>query len=758
MSDVGMVKRLVDRYGDWFNAPAYENRAGGTGRFTRELYPYTALFEPLQINSITVKNRIVMAPMGNIDMCEETGRPSPKMLEYFFARARGGTGLLTTGLVPVSQGIDPSVTEKEGLTYFPRIDSSRTNLAGWRDLAQGVHVYGSKIFIQLTAGLGRVGNPECLLTKKQFPVSASLNGNFYISGIPCLPLSGRKIKKIVRRFGQAAADAKTCGMDGVYLHGHEGYLMDQLTNPAFNRRHLGRYANWQQFGLDVVQDIRERVGFKYPIMYRIDLSLAFEETYGLETMRRSSLKKFTGGRTLEQSLDYMKALVDAGVDIFDVDLGGYDNWWLPHPPAGMPAGCFLELADYVKRHFETAGVRTRAGLPVAVVAVGKLGFPDIAERALRDHACDMVMLGRPLLCDPQWPSKVYRGAVDEIIPCIGCQEGCVNEFIEGGHPQCAVNARTGFEDLMPETPPQAEVPKHIAMVGGGPAGAVFAATAAQRGHRVHLYEKTDQIGGRVVAGSVPKVKFDIQNYLEFLRHSLTQLAKTDTLKIFYNTEVTPELLEAGAYDAVVCAVGTAEIAPPFKGAEQMHTVQATALLRHPELAQSARRIVVIGGGAVGLETAYWLRYEYGKEVTVLEMQPYFMYGACTSNRGHLIHYAKRGGIRLENCAQVTGFENGAVLVSKNVSKQVPDPYNTWAPILPENVDNPFARPIGDETVQLTVPADLVVYALGGKADSELFYAAQSRKVAPELYAIGDSFVPGRVLEANRSAYRLACEI
>ena len=208
----------------------------------------------------------------------------------------------------------------------------------------------------------------------------------------------------------------------------------------------------------MVKEIRRRVGDAFPIMYRIDLSLALNETYG-DRMNSGDLKKFRNGRTIEMTLEYMKNLVDAGVDMFDVDLGCYDNWWLPHPPGAMPPGCFLEVSKIVKDYFAKHKIKSNAGQDVPVVGVGKLGYPDLAESALRDGLCDMVMLGRPLLADPQWPNKVYSGRVDEIIPCIGQMEGCLNEFVEGGHPQCAVNPRTAFEDVYPEQLTPAEKPK-----------------------------------------------------------------------------------------------------------------------------------------------------------------------------------------------------------------------------------------------------------------------------------------------------------
>lgn len=751
------VQELVDSYGKWVK-DNIENKAGGTGRMTKELYPYDSIFSPIKINSITIKNRVVMGPMGNIDMCEETGRPNDKMLQYFFARAKGGVGLLTTGLIPISHGVDNTVTEPRKLSYFPRIDGTRTNLVGWRDLAQGCHAFGSKIFIQLTPGLGRVGNPQCLVDSMKFPGSASINPNFYISEIPCLRLSGRKLNKIIKNAGQAAANAKVCGIDGVYLHGHEGYLLEQLTNPAFNRRSIGKYSDYQRFGIDLIKEIRERVGKDYPIMYRIDLSLALNETYGEEGMNVKALKKFKNGRSIKETLNYMENLVKAGVDIFDVDLGCYDNWWLPHPPAGMPAGCFLEVSKIVKEYFKNNNIKSNAGLEVPVVAVGKLGYPDLAEQAIRDGKCDMVMLARPLLADPEWCNKAYRGEVEKIRPCIGCQEGCINEFVEGGHPQCAVNPRTGFEDIIPEIMPKAEKVKNIAVVGGGPAGIIFAITAARRGHNVELIEKNDKLGGKVICGSVPKIKFDFENYLKYLNNQVKEAEKLPNFKVNLNTEATTEYLKKKNYDSVVFAYGTKNITPKIPGIEEVNVVQATDLLTNPKLLGDSEKIVVVGGGVVGCETAYYLKYEHNKDVKVVEMLPYIMDGACTANRGHLIYYLNKENVELINCAKVISFNKGKVNIVKNVSKGVPNPNNTWQPILPANIQNPLAKKIGDETVNLSLDADLVVLAIGGKSDEGMYFEAQRLHAAPEIYNIGDSFKAGRVLEASRAAYNLALRI
>ena len=599
------LQDLEEFFGDWVRGDP-ENARGNCAKMTNTLYPYERLFSPIKVNKTLIKNRVVMGPMGNLMMCEETGRPNAKMLEYFFARAKGGVGLLTTGLIPVSHGIDPTVTEAGDRTMFPRIDRYRTVFAGWRDLAQGVHAYGSKIFVQLTPGLGRVGPPTCFMTKGKLPRSASFNPNFYIPELPCLRLTDYNLRRIVNNCGQAAADAKEMGLDGVYLHGHEGYLLEQLTNPAFNRRLLGRYSKPEQFGLEIIKKIRDRVGPDYPIMYRIDLSLALNETYREKMNTVPSLKKFRKGRSIEATLSYMKHLVEAGVDIFDVDIGCYDNWWLPHPPAGMPAGCFLDISRIAKEYFAANQILSNAQEEVPIVAVGKLGYPDLAEKALRDGDCDMIMLARPLLSDPDWCNKAYGGKVDEIRPCIGCQEGCVNEFILGGHPQCAVNPRTGFEDLLPEEVIPAQVKKKIAVAGAGPAGIIFAVTAAKRGHQVTLFEKSDRVGGKLNPGSAPKIKFDVANYVDYLKHQIRLAEEKYGLCLKLNTPVDLDLLKAGKYDTIVCAYGTKEIIPPFEGLDRVKWVLGVDLLENPKLLGDARKLVVVGGGVVGCETAYWL--------------------------------------------------------------------------------------------------------------------------------------------------------
>jgi 2-enoate reductase len=748
------IKAIIDRLGDWFkDAERLES-----GKMTSGLYPYEKLFEPIQVNRLKLKNRIIMGPMGNIGMADETGKPGPKMIQYFIERAKGGAGLITSGMTPVSWKDDPSYEDLDSTGIFPRLDSHRTVYSGWRDIVEGCHAYGARFFIQLAPGVGRVGSPECLVKKHRLPVSASWNPNWYIPQIPCRPLTDRECRRIIRHTGQAALDAKEMGVDGVYLHGHSGYLIEQMTDPAYNKRRLGRYSNWQSFGLELVREIRKRCGAAYPIHYRIDLSLCLRETYGDRLDTDKLLKRFRNGRTAAMTLEYMKNLVKAGVDMFDVDLGGYDNWWLPHPPNGMPPGVYLSAAELVKKYFEEQDIKSNAGLPVPIIAVGKLGYPDLAEQALRENKCDMVMLARPLLADPYWPQKVYSGRISEIIPCIGDHEGCLGQFANGGHIHCAVNPRTGFEDAYKAELTPAAVKKRIAVVGAGPSGVVFACTAAKRGHSVTLYDSNPTAGGMLLWGSVPKIKYDLQNYVEYLKNELSRVSEAHGLVAHFNTHASTESLKEGNYDTIVLCTGSKAAKLNVDGINLPHVISGVDFLKNPSAADKAQNIAVIGGSDVGCEIAYMLSYELDKTVTVVELLPYFMKKTCTSNRGFTLHHLEARGVRLMNCTSLRSITAGSVELLQNVSPTVPDPYVTWTPVLPENVVNPFQKAIGKDEREVSIKADLVIICTGARPEDSLYAECTRKRIAPEVHSLGDAFAPGRVLEAVRAGYALGSSI
>lgn len=722
-------------------------------RMTAALYPYEHLNSPITVNRLTVGNRIVMGPMGNLGMADSDGQPTAKMIAYFAERAKGGAGLLTSGLVPVSPDIDPAVAFSG---RFPRLSNRSRATGGWRDLASAVHAHGARFFVQLSAGLGRVGSPECLSKGWRLPVSASWNRNFYLSQVPCRRLTDRQCRRIVSDMGQAAADAKEYGIDGVYLHGHEGYLLEQFANPAFNRRRFGRYADWQAFGRECVAEIRRRCGPDYPIMFRIDLSLALRASYGARMISEPTLRRFGNERTVAMSFEYIRNLIGTGVDLLDVDLGCYENWWLPHPPSGMPPAPFLPLARLVKDFLTTNAIRSNAGQLVPVVAVGKLGYPDLAEAALRDGSCDMVMLARPLLADPDWPRKVFSGRVQEVVPCIGDHDGCLNELVRGGHIQCAVNPRAGFEENAPTQPTRR--PRRVAVVGAGPAGIVCACLAAERGHAVVLFEEHERLGGWLRAGSVPAIKFDVANYLAHLEHKVERAVERDGLHLRLRCTAQPADLAVGDFEVIVCCTGSRPERPGFAKEAGRSVVFATEVLLTPELAADKREIVVLGGGELGCETAHMLACEYDKQVTVIESAPYFMGKACAANRGLLLHQLERLGVSLLNCTRVAKIGEGAVETVRNIAAGVPSPVAVWSPVLPENVVNPIRRRIPVVEREVTIAADLIVLATGQVSNDALYRACIRERLTVEVHNIGDSFQVGRILDATKAAYAVGAAL
>jgi 2-enoate reductase len=747
---------LVSELLDWFDTwprDAPDSPAGW--RMSASLHPYDHLFAPLTVNRLPLANRIIMGPMGNLSMADPSGRPSEQMIAYFEARARGGAGLLISGLVPASPATDPSVIQPGGFAWFPRIDGSRAVLAGWRDLAEAVHAHGSRFFIQLTPGLGRVGSPECVTQRWRLPVSASWNPNFYVPQVPCRPLLAMEIRRILRDTGQAAANAMAAGIDGVQLHGHEGYLLEQFANPAFNRRRFGRYADPERLGLDLVAEIRRRCGPTFPIMYRIDLSLALRAAFGDRLETAPALRRFRGERLVARTLEYIGRLVTAGVDMIDVDLGCYETWWLPHPPGPMPPGAFLRVARCVKDHLAARGVTAANGGPVPVAAIGKLGYPDIAEGALREGMCDAVLLARPLLADPDWPRKVRAGKVRAIIPCIGDHEGCLNEIIRGGHIQCSVNPRTGFEATSRAEPMPARRPRRIAVVGAGPAGVTAACRAAERGHAVTLFEAEERIGGWLRAGSAPAIKFDVANYLVHLEHRLAEAMRENGLAFRAGTAATAEGLKAEGFDAILCCTGSRPLLPSLARDAPLPTALAVEVLIDPRRVAGAHRIVVVGGGEVGCETAHMLAFEHGKAVTVVEQADTFMTGSCTANRGYLLRALARQGVRLLPAARMTGMRADGVEVMVNTSATVPNPLAVWRPVLPRNIRNPFARePVQAESPTF-VAAEMAVFAIGVTPDAALQRACLEQQAAEEVLALGDCFRVGRIFDATKAAYATA---
>jgi 2-enoate reductase len=275
---------------------------------------------------------------------------------------------------------------------------------------------------------------------------------------------------------------------------------------------------------------------------------------------------------------------------------------------------------------------------------------------------------------------------------------------------------------------------------------------------VTLFERRDRAGGMLIPGSLPRTKFDVANYRAYLEDHLHRASRLHRLELRFGIEATAGLLGDGGYDAVVLCTGGKPSAPPVEGIGMDQVVQAVDLLSDPSLAGDARRAVVAGGGDVGCETAHWLACELGMQVTIVEMLPYFMKTSCTANRGYLILHLEKAGVTLWNCARLERVEAGRVIVSRNISQTVPSPTVTWIPVLPDNVENPLARPIRVKEQVFTLETDLVVLATGLKPDDSLYRACLAGHVAPELHNSGDAFMPATIAQAVKAGYAVGSSL
>lgn len=295
-------------------------------------------------------------------------------------------------------------------------------------------------------------------------------------------------------------------------------------------------------------------------------------------------------------------------------------------------------------------------------------------------------------------------------------------------------------------------------MGGGPAGIVAAKTLIARGHSVDLYE-SDTLGGNVFPGSRAKIKYEMKNYLDYLILEVEKLKKLESFNLI-NKKADLKTLKAKEYDVIITATGARQCKPPVEGVDNENVVFAVDVLKDPSIVKDAQKIVVIGGGVVGAETAYFLKYEYDKNVTVVEMDKYIMNHTCTANRGHIIHYLEEAGVELLNCTKLVKIEGNEVTVAENVHKSRPNPYNTWSPILPENIENPMdmLRPYKEILVEKKLNADMVVMAAGVRGNNELYFECVKENAAKEVYNVGDSAKGAKVLDAVRGAYRKARSI
>jgi len=641
------------------------------------------LFEPGKIGKLSLKNRIAMAPMGIVGLYDYDGRLSQRGIDYYVARAKGGVGLIITGLFRVARWFEQpkDMTLVRSVMVDHKMYVTRLN-----EFADAVHDHGAKVCVQLTAGVGRVANQSYLADVE--PVAPSAVPCFWDPSRLARELTVEEIEHLVRSFEFGAGVLRESGIDAVELHGHEGYLFDQFMTPLWNKRtdkYGGDLNGRLRFSTEVIEAIRRGAGPDFPIIYRIGLK-----------------HNLPGGREVEEGLEIVRRLEAAGVDALDVDAGCYETWHWPHPPTTQPPGCMVDMAEMARKVVK-----------IPVMAVGKLGYPELAEKVLQDGKADFIILGRALLADPDWPNKVKAGELEDIRPCLGDHE-CLKRITSRQYLSCTVNPQVGMEREFTLTP--AEKKKKVLVVGGGPGGMEAARVAALRGHEVILWEKGDTLGGSLIPASVPDFKQDYRMLIDYLATQINKLG----VKIELETEATVDTILEMQPEVVFIATGGTTIIPDIPGIEKSHVVTAVDLLSGSQAAGNT--VAILGGGLIGCETALHLARE-GKKVAVVEVLEEVARDMYTANRMHLL--------------QLLGDEQVDIITEANVLE-----VNDTGIIIANR-----------SGIERQLPVDTVVLSSGLKADNYL--SEELRDKVPELYVIGDCVEPRKVKDAMWEGFRTA---
>ena len=547
---------------------------------------YQHIFSPVTIRHMTVKNRIVMMPMGT-NFGEQNGEMSFLHINYYEQRAKGGTGLL----IVENASVD-SPQGSNGTTQL-RIDSDNY-IPRLYKLCENVHKHGACIAIQINhAGASAMSSRIGMQ-----PVSASDVPSKEGGEIPS-PLTKEEILHIVRKYAEAARRAQICGFDAVEIHAGHSYLISQFLSPIYNKRtdeFGGSAENRTRFARMILEAVRKQVGPHFPIFLRISADELME-----------------GGNTLEDTLAYLEYL-EKEVDVFDVSCGLNGSIQYQIDANYLPDGWRSYMARAVKEKF---------GKPC--IAVGNIRHPQIAEEILAKGDADFIGMGRGLIAEPEWVNKVEYGNECDLRSCISCNIGCAGHRIGLNQPiRCTVNpAVNSGEDYIKH---KIKKPCNVVVIGGGTAGLEAACTAAEVGCTTFLIEKKAELGG--LASVISKIP-DKKRLGEFPQYLIRRAAKLHNLFVFCNTQATTELVKSLNPDIIVNATGSEPTLPPIRGLHELvdkedsHVATVLKMIeRIPEYPEhmEGRKVVIIGGGAVGLDVMEFFT-ERGARVSMVEMLP-----------------------------------------------------------------------------------------------------------------------------------------
>ena len=645
---------------------------------------YPQLFSPIKVGTQTVKNRLWMPPVST-NLAVDHGHVSDALVEHYTNRAKGGVGLIVTEVVTV----EPTYVYLPGDMCM----ADDSFVPGWEKLAAGVHEYGAKILPQLFhpayMAFPVPGTPQL--------IAPSFVGPYYAREAP-RPVTREELAVIVRQFGDAAERMRRAGTDGVEIHAaHAHGLLGGFLSPLYNKRtdeYGGDIDGRLRLTLDVVREVRERCGKDFIIDVRI-----------------SGDERSEGGLTLDDMVYVAKQLERAGVDMLHVSGGTTIKRGSAIPGNGTKPASHADLSREIKRH---------VSIPVATV--GRITEAWVAEELIENGAADACMMGRANVCDAHFAEKAAAGKTADIRPCIGCLR-CLTGIMFGKPISCTVNPDVEGDDGAVEP---AAGKKDVLVVGAGPAGMEAAFVAARRGHHVVLVDDQDEVGGTMRIAAVPIAKQDLCRVIKFQARRLTQEGVEVRLGVRLSAE---DIARDYAGYEVVAAYGAEPIAPAsMTGFKQACTADDILYGRvHP-----GRRIVVVGGGSVGCETADYLAplvndlAKTNRRITLLEMGDVLAANESGAGRAVLITRMLSKGIEAVTGAKVTRVDEETITYEKDGAEHV--------------IDN----------------ADTLVLALGYRANPSLVEELEAAGVA--VHTIGDAKAPGNIRDAVAAAYALAREL
>lgn len=661
---------------------------------------YSKLFSPIKIGSITIKNRFAMAPMGPLGLADANGGWNQRGIDYYVERAKGGTGLIITGVTFFDQVVEKQDPSTVPNPLYKPVNFVKTS----REMTERIHAYGSKIFLQLSGGFGRVTIPTNVGDIP--PIAPSAIPHRWLDKT-CRAITVDEIHAIVKQFGEAAFHAKRAGFDGVQIHAvHEGYLIDQFAISMFNQRtdeYGGSLENRLRFAKEIVEEIKKTCGEDFPVTLRFSVKSMIKD-WRVGALPGEEFEE--KGRDTEEGLKAAQLLESYGYDALDTDVGTYDAWWWNHPPMYQKKGLYREYCKMVKEVVN-----------IPVFCAGRMDNPDMALEAIENGECDVIDLGRPLLADPDYCNKLRCGKIIQIRPCISCHEGCMGRVASYSLLNCAVNPQAARERVNAYEPILKK--KKVLIVGGGVAGCEAARVLAIRGHQPVVYEKGSRLGGNLIPGGAPDFKEDDIALADWYTNELNRLG----VHVHLNTELNEEEIKAMDYDTVILATGSKP--KVFSLGDDSHTYTAEQVLLKQK--DAGKKTVVVGGGLVGCETALWLA-QNGIHVTIVEALDKVMAvngPLCAANKEMLEALLPFNGVEIITGAKVTEFANGEVkLDTKNGSK--------------------------------TIMSDSVILSVGYKEENTLYNNLQFD--IPDLYLLGDAKKVSNIMYAIWDAFEVANHI